>query len=184
MPQTPLSRTPPENMPPGLRKAWERSQELRGDATLMEAFGNEPRLFEWYVERFYGEVFRAGRVPLRSKELARYRLSTTHGCRFCNQGNRLDALDAGVTEAQLRAIENNQLDEFDDADSALLALADQMVLTNATGKLSPELHARLSEFFDDGQLMELGLTLAVLVGMARFMFVFDLVEREDSCPFS
>ena len=56
--------------------------------------------------QFYGDVFRGGKVAQRYKELLRLRLSTLHGCRFCNQGNRLDALEAGLTEAQIAAFES------------------------------------------------------------------------------
>jgi hypothetical protein len=31
--------------------------------------------------------------------------------------------------------------------------------------------------------MELGMVAGLLTGMAKFMFVFNLVEREPTCPF-
>ena len=36
--------------------------------------------------------------------------------------------------------------------------------------------------FTPEEAFELGMTSAVLTGMAKFLFVFDLVTREDSCP--
>ena len=60
---------------------------LRGDATWFEVMAHAPELYDWYGE-FYARLFRAGRVERVIKELTRLRLSTTHGCRFCNQGNR------------------------------------------------------------------------------------------------
>ena len=41
----------------------------------------------------------------------------------------------------------------------------------------------LSEHFDDAQIIELGMVGAFLSGMAKFLFVFDLVEKEADCPF-
>jgi hypothetical protein len=32
-------------------------------------------------------------------------------------------------------------------------------------------------------MYELGMIMAVLCGMAKFIFAFDLVEKEDYCPF-
>ncbi len=59
-----------------------------------------------------------------------------------------------------------------------------MVLTNPDGRLTEPLYERLAEHFSDGELYELGMIMAVLCGMAKFLFAFDLVEKEDYCPFS
>ncbi|MEZ5474431.1 MAG: hypothetical protein R3E72_05425 [Steroidobacteraceae bacterium] len=107
--------------------------------------------------------------------------STAHGCAFCNKGNRLDAERAGLTLAHIEAIERPLDPIWTAAERALLQLAGQMLLTNPTGFLSPELYADLRPHFDDAQLFELGMTLAVLAGMAKFLFVYDLVEKEPYC---
>ncbi len=36
---------------------------------------------------------------------------------------------------------------------------------------------------DDAQILELGMLAGLLTGMAKFLFTFDLVEREAGCPF-
>ena len=72
---------------------------------------------------------------------------------------------------------------FTDAEKAALALADQMALTNQHGSLTPTLYARLKPHFTDAQLAEMGMIMAVLSGMAKFIFTYDLVEKEDYCPF-
>ena len=33
------------------------------------------------------------------------------------------------------------------------------------------------------QIVELGMIGGILTGVAKFLFAFDLVEREDRCPF-
>lgn len=157
--------------------------ELRGDATLFEVFGNNPELFRWYVDRFYGELFYSGSVAKYYKELLRLRLSTLHGCRFCNQGNRQDARSAGLSEDQIDAIDNYEDGPFSDAEKSVLRLADQMALTCPGGVLDQDLHRALRQHFDDGQVLELGLVAGMLSGVAKFLFAFDLVEKETSCPF-
>lgn len=57
-----------------------------------------------------------------------------------------------------------------------------MVLTNHEGRLTDEQRAGLAEHFSAAEIFELGMTAAVLTGMAKFLFVFDLVTRELSCP--
>jgi alkylhydroperoxidase family enzyme len=71
---------------------------------------------------------------------------------------------------------------FDDRDRAVLRLADRLSMGNQTGALDPELHRQLSRFFDDAQIFELGMVAGILTGMAKFIFVYDLVEKEAHCP--
>ena len=182
-PQPFLKRVAPGEMPDNLRADWRKSKELRGDAAFFEVFGNNPALYDWYTESFYQEVFHGGTVPRRTKELVRLRLSTIHGCRFCNQGNRRDALEAGLAEAEIEGLSDYESAPFSAAEKAALRLADQMLLTNPDGALSKSLYEDLKQHFSDGELLELGMVMAVLSGMAKFLFAFDLVEKEDYCVF-
>lgn len=182
IPTPQLQPLPPEALPAEMRAAYERALALRGDATFVQVAGHAPELFEWYRE-FYQRVFYGGRVPVRIKELVRLRLSTAHGCAFCNKGNRVDALAAGLSAEQVLAIERADDPAWAPAERAALRLAEQMMLTNPGGFLSPELYLDAREHFDDAQLFELGITMAVLTGMAKFLFVYDLVEKEDYCKF-
>lgn len=113
----------------------------------------------------------------------RLRLSTEHGCRFCNQGNQVDARAAGLTEREMDALGDFESGPFSEKDKAALRLADVMCLTNPDGELQRELYEALREHFSDAEVLELGLVLGVLSGMAKFIFAFDLVEKEANCPF-
>jgi alkylhydroperoxidase family enzyme len=177
-----LARVPRDRLDPAMQAAHARALAQRGDATFIEVAGNAPQLFDWYG-RFYAEVFYGGRVAVRLKELLRLRLSTLHGCAFCNRGNRLAAAEAGLSEAQLRAIDDPAAEVWNDQERAVLELASRMSLLQPAGVLDAELYGRLRRHFDDGELFELGMTMAVLTGMAKFLFVYDLVEREDYCAF-
>lgn len=184
MPNPTLKRITRDQLPSDMVAAHERSMELRGDATFFEVFANHPDLYRWYTESFYGEVFDGGLVDRRIKELVRYRLSTLHGCRFCNQGNRADALAAGIAADALDAIDDYESSTvFSAGDRAAIALAERLALTTENGELDPELHARLSAHYSDAQILELGVVIGILSGMARFLFAFDLVEKEPACPF-
>ena len=181
-PQTLLARVPRDRLLPTMQAAHDRAHATRGDATFIEVAGHAPELFEWYAE-FYSRVFYGGRVLVRIKELIRLRLSTLHGCAFCNRGNRIDAAKAGITEAQLRAIDNPESPLWSEQERVALQIAGRMSLTQPQGALDAELYADARRHFDDAQLFELGMTMAVLTGMAKFLFAFDLVEREDYCEF-
>lgn len=182
MPNPKLPRVPTDKLPADILAAREQSMALRGDATFFDVFGNNPELYRWYVNRFYGEVFHRGRVDRQSKELLRYRLSTTHGCRFCNQGNRRDAEHAGIAAEVLDAIEQGETERLGAREQAVLDLADRIALTNPGGHLDEATHAALARHYSDAEILELGMVAGVLTGMAKFLFAFDLVEREDGCP--
>lgn len=182
VPRTPLKRVAPAAMPDDILAAYQRSMALRGDATFFEAFANHPDLYRWYTGSFYGEVFRGGLVPRRIKELVRLRLSTVHGCRFCNQGNRVDALEAGLSEADIEALDDYRASSLGPAEKAALRLADQMLLTNPGGQLDEALYTEMRAHFSDAEILELGVVLGILAGMAKFLFAFDLVAREANCP--
>ena len=182
MPNPELKRVPREQMADNLKADYDVARKIRDDATFMEIAANAPEIYDWYKNSFYGKVFYQGRVDTRSKELLRFRLSMTHGCAFCNKGNRVAAVEAGVTLDQLSKIMDENADCFDPKDRAILQLADQIVITNMNGNLDPKLYKELKQYFDDGQIFELGVIAGILTGMAKFLFVYDLVEKEDNCP--
>ena len=182
MPDPALERVAREDMSERMRDEYDTALNLRDDATMYEVGANAPELMEWYKDEFYGRLFYGGRVEPRVKELLRYRLSMTHGCAYCNKGNRVAAETHGVTPEQLKWIMNEDADCFDDKDRAVLWLADQIVMTNMNGHLGPELHGKLKPHFDDAPIFELGMVAGILTGMAKFIFVYDLVEKEANCP--
>ena len=64
----------------------------------------------------------------------------------------------------------------------MLKLCEEMELGNMQGYVNEELHGELAAHFSEAEIFELGMTMAVLCGMAKFLFCFDLVTREDTCP--
>ena len=182
MPNPVIPRVPLAAMSPRLKQDHAAALALRDDATLIEIGAHAPELMNWYRDSFYAKVFYGGRVDVRSMELLRYRLSMTHGCAYCNRGNSAAARKAGVTDAQLARVMNEEDPVFDARDRAVLRLADQVVLTNMHGHLDAALYKALRAHFDDGQIFELGMTAGMLTGMAKFLFVYDLVDKEAHCP--
>jgi len=175
------------DLPESLIPAWERSVARRGEAKIVGGFAHAPELWHWYVDKFYGEMFYAGTVAVRYKEIGRLRLSQLHGCASCNRGNRLDAKENGLSEDQIRHIDNPDHSCFDEADKAVLALADLLSLNGVSGgvpqRLDAPLYKALRTHFTDGQIMELSLALSILAGVANFLFAFNLVEKEEYCEF-
>ncbi len=184
MSNTPLSRIPRENLGPELGVVWDTLNGLTGEPAFVEAFANAPELLNFVMDEFYGKIFFSGRVDNRFKQLARLYLSMTHGCMTCNKQNVPGSLAAGVTNEQISSIADFENGPFDDAEKAVLRYAAQMTLTNPDGRMDDELYATLRNHFDDAEICELGVVMAVIGGMAKLSFVLDLVEKESYCEFA
>lgn len=186
MPNTVMPRVPLEQMSPPIAEAFHRCVEKTGDGTIIEVMAHQPDIMKWYFDGFYGGVFYNNlpgmRVDVRSKELLRIKLSKQHGCRLCNRSNTLAAIEAGITEEMINVIDQPQSPLWNDKDRAVIALAKEMTLQNMEGHLSADLHARLRAHYDDGQIVELGFVAAILTGIAKWIFTFDIVDREEVCP--
>jgi AhpD family alkylhydroperoxidase len=182
-PDTPFARVPREQLPAPLQAAWDRAQQLHGDTTFIEVFGNAPHVLDWYGQDFYQKLFYGGRVDRRIVELVRLRLANVHGCAFCNRADTVAALEAGIGQGQIDALGDYEYGPFSERERVALALADVMALTNPKAYVTRELYARARAQFTDGELVELGVIMAVLCGMAKLIFAYDLVEKMDTCPF-
>jgi len=185
MSHTLMKRIPRDALPQPIRLAWDALNELTGEPTFVEVFAQAPDVLDFVMDKFYAKLFFGGRVDERYKQLVRLKLSIVHGCRTCNKQNVPGALAAGISQAQVDSMLADDCENgpFSDADKAVLAFADQMVLTNMDGDMSPQLYRRLAAHFSDADICELGTCMAVIAGMAKLSFVLNLVEKEDYCPF-
>lgn len=173
-------------LPADLKPLFDTGMERTGDATIIAVMAHQPEVLRWYFGEFYDGLFYnrhpGMRVDVRTKELLRLKLSKQHGCQFCNRFNTVEALKAGITEEQVERIFEPDATVWDEKDRAVLALAEEMMLQNMAGHLSPELYRRMRAHYDDGQIVEIGFIAAVLTGVAKWIFTFDMVNREETCP--
>ena len=178
-----LKRVSKIQLPDDMKKSWDQANDLTGDATFVEVSGNNPDVYRWYLDEFYQKFFYSDRIETTLVELIRLRLANVHGCAFCNKGDTAHALQSGISQEQIDSLGDYKKGPFSDREKSALMLTDQMVLTNQKGSISSDLYSQLNAHFNDGEIYELGMIMAVLVGVAKFTFVFDLVEKEEYCPF-
>ena len=184
MAETLLARIPRNQLPQQFHLAWDTMNQLTNEPTFVEVFAGNPEMLDFVMNKFYGPVFFGGKVDNRYKQLARLKLSLHHGCRTCNKQNVPGSLAAGITQAQIDAIESFETGPFTESEKAVLAYADQVALTNMNGEMTPALYQRLRKQFSDADVIELGTAMAVISGMAKLSFVLNLVEKEAYCPFT
>ena len=184
MTETLFTRTPRDEMPEKFHLAWDTLNKLTGEPAFVEVFASNPEMLEFVMNQFYMGVFFGGKVEQRYKQLARLRLSIAHGCRTCNKQNVPGALAAGFAQGQIDALLAGNLAPFTPAERAVIRYAEQVALTNMDGAMSTELFQDLRQHFSEADILELGVAMAVISGMAKLSFVLNVVERENYCPFA
>lgn len=184
MTHTLLSKLPVSDMPEPTKQAWTQLKTLTGDASFVEVFAQAPELLDFVMNEFYVKIFFGGKVQQRYKQLARLKLSMTHGCKTCNKQNTTGALEAGISTNEIDALDDFEQGPFSEADKAVLRYTELMSMANDSQRLQPSLYAALNEHFSDAEICELGAVCAFVTGFAKLSFVLDLVERESYCAFN
>ncbi len=72
---------------------------------------------------------------------------------------------------------------FPDHEKAAITVATLFANSTPDGEIDDALMARLKAGYTNGEIMEIAMVCAVLTGMAKLLFMFDLVEREAYCTF-
>ena len=112
-------------------------------------------------------------LPRRVKSLAMLRTAQLVGCEWClDFGSRL-AVDAGVPEDDLRELSLwRDSARFDEVDRLVLSYAEAMTRTPV--EVSDELFSELRERFDEKQMVELTMTIALENLYSRANWAFGI----------
>ncbi|MBM4257651.1 MAG: hypothetical protein FJ147_17380 [Deltaproteobacteria bacterium] len=97
--------------------------------------------------------------------------------------NTASSRQHGITDEELQALSSFETGPFSEREKAALRLASTLAHTSQKPVVDEALMKQLQDFFSDGEIVELSMVIAVLIGMAKMLFAFDWVEREDYCPF-
>lgn len=177
-----MRRVPDDEMPPEFREKVQRVRSLVGDVRFLEVAANAPHMVDFYWGDFYRDVFFAGVLDVRTKELVRLLLADIHGCMFCQAGDAASARSNGVTEAEIAGLWDFESGPFSARDLAVLRVAAGVSMRGPDEPLRPEVRTALEEHLTDEEIIELLMVCGVLTGMARMMMVMDLADRSDACP--
>lgn len=180
---------PVESIPAEYQMTADLMSRLVGDATVIQVFAHSPPTMDFYFQTFYRQMFyneRPGlQVDQHFKQVMRLRISKRHGCALCNRANEEEVLALGLSQDQIDAMFEDEPSPglFDEAEAAVIAFTDEMVLTNQEGRLDQPLYDQLRSSFNDAQIVEMAMVAAVLIGAAKLTFVLDIVPREAACEF-
>jgi AhpD family alkylhydroperoxidase len=184
MPNPLLSKVPADALPEDFQRLREASIAVAGDGERLEVFGHHPAVYRFYQSTFYGAFFdNAGGdmvVDRKWKELVRLKLSLTNGCFVCNAHNVPAAAAAGYSQAQIDAMGDSQSPLFSAQEQAVLELGALFAIANGDPRLTPALYDKLTLFFSDAEILELGFFATIVSGWTKLVFAYDLITRECS----
>lgn len=78
--------------------------DLCDDVIFFEVMVNNLDLLCWYIDGFYGDVFKFGCVFVDVFEVLCLCLFVQYGCKFCNQGNWLNVCVVGLSDVEIDVV--------------------------------------------------------------------------------
>jgi len=111
-------------------------------------------------------------LPDKFRELAYFKSSQINKCDYCSHYHKQAADKAGITAAQLEAIDSYQSSNtFDEQEKAVLSYAEQLT---AQARVDKTTVMKLKEFLNDKQLVSLAGTVALANFTNRFNHGLDI----------
>jgi AhpD family alkylhydroperoxidase len=142
---------------------------------LMRYFAHRPELATGLMA-FSGSLKRHRRLDPRLVELVRLRVAFHNQCRSCMAIRYTDAVDAGLTEDLVCSLERPaEAPDLTDAERAAIRFG-ELFATNHLA-IDDDVFAALHEHFDDGEIVELALDVALFVGVGRLGAILHMVDE-------
>ncbi len=142
---------------------------------LMRYFAHRPELASGLMA-FAGSLKRNRKLDSRLVELVRLRVAFHNQCRSCMAIRYTDAIDAGLTEDLVCSLERPyDAPDLTPPERAALRFG-ELFATNHLA-IDDDLFADLHEHFDDGEIVELALDVALFVGVGRLGAILHMVEE-------
>ena len=145
--------------------------------------GHRPDLAQPLVA--FTRSLKNGILPRRLVELVRLRIAFHNQCRSCMAIRYQDAVSDGLTEDLVCSLEKPaEADGLSEAEQIALRYAD-LFATNHLA-IDDAMYSALGEHFTEGEIVELGLQVALFVGVGRLAATWHIVEdlpaafQEDS----
>jgi uncharacterized peroxidase-related enzyme len=136
---------------------------------FFRTMANRPEVLKNFVP-FYGAVMGKGPVDRRTKELIYLTVSYTNKCAYCTAAHVATGSKAGISEEEMKALQNEQDQGFSASERAAIQYARELTRA-ADGAATRE---ALNAHFDDEQIVEITLIAALANFTNRFNNGLDL----------
>jgi uncharacterized peroxidase-related enzyme len=163
-----------EQAAPELQDTFEKLASRAGKVpNIFAAMAHRPAVLSAFLP-LYKAVVNEGTVEAKYKELAYLRASMVNGCEYCSRAHIASSKGAGVTAEQIAALpfySRSQL--FDEKEKATILYADR--LTRGAAAIRAPALQELRKHYDDGQIVELTMTICMANFTNRFNDALELI---------
>jgi uncharacterized peroxidase-related enzyme len=135
---------------------------------MFKVMAHKPNVLGPFLD-FYKQVWAAGALDPKIKELAYLRTSLMNGCTYCSRAHTASAKKRGVTDEQVQALKEpggSSRDIFTEEERAAIQFAER--LTAWPAAIQPADLETLGRFFNIEQIEELVLAVATANLTNRF----------------
>jgi len=143
------------------------------ERNVYAAFGRAPPLLASFRE-FAGSLWNDADLDPRTRELVILRVARELDSRYVWHQHGRIALSAGLPTDDIKSVGANALERFDDDEAALLAY----VRAYLNGAVDDELHDRLSDHYDAGTIVAIGMLAGTYAIIVRSMDALDVPIEE------
>lgn len=170
-----LEKIAPKDWDPRMKAAIQPDNLTDLEQGLMRFFAHRPDQALGMMS-FAGALKTKRTLPDRLVELVRLRIAFFNQCRSCMAIRYSDAVQDGVTEGLVCSLEKPQeADNLTPAEKAAIRYGELMATDHLA--IDDSVYNELRQHFDEGQIVELGMTAAFFVGFGRLAATFHMVEE-------
>jgi AhpD family alkylhydroperoxidase len=165
----------PEQLDPELRRRSRADERTPLELGLTRIFGHQPGMAEG-LGAFAASLKVNRTLPERLIELVRLRVAFHNQCRSCMAVRYPDAVADGMTEDLVCSLERPmEADDLDDRERLAIRYG-ELFATNHLA-IDDEFYDRMKELFTEPEIVELGLNVALFVGVGRLSATWDMVDE-------
>jgi len=162
-----LSRVRRSEATPEVAAIYDRYMRTRSNVpNMFRTMAHRPEIFATMIAHFEA-ILTTGTLPTKLKELVIVRTSQINRCEYCLGSHTQIAIKLGWSREQLDDLANfENRNDFSPAEKAALSLAEQMTLDS--DHIPDEFFAGLSDFYDEGEVVELMAAIGLFNYFNRF----------------
>jgi AhpD family alkylhydroperoxidase len=164
-----------EELPDDFRTSVRADDKTPLELGLSRFFGHQPEMAAG-LHKFAGSLKVNRTLPPRLIELVRLRVAFFNQCRSCMAIRYPDALNDGLNEDLVCSLEKpSEATDLTDAEKAAIRFGELFATDHLA--INDAVYDELRRHFNDAQIVELGLNIALFVGVGRFAATLHMVEE-------
>ena len=165
----------PDQLDPELRTRSRADERTPLELGLTRIFGHQPAMAKG-LGAFSAALKGNRTLPERLIELVRLRVAFHNQCRSCMAIRYPDPIADGLTEELVCSLERPMEADDLDARERLAIRYGELFATNHLA-IDDAFYDRLRELFTEAEIVELGLNVALFVGVGRLSATWDMVDE-------